>query len=61
MNPDQDFITDIRHQLDDVMTTSLTGSIVETVGMTATVADFPAPVGARFPSAANRARPPPAK
>ena len=29
------------------MTTSLVGSVVETVGMTATVADFPAPVGAQ--------------
>ena len=47
MHFDQDPITDIRHQLDDVMTTSLTGSIVETVGMTATVGDFPAPVGAQ--------------
>lgn len=28
------------------MTTALTGSVVETVGMTAAVADFPAPVGA---------------
>ncbi|MEX2091761.1 MAG: FliI/YscN family ATPase [Pirellulales bacterium] len=47
MHFDRDPITDIRHQLDDVMTTSLTGSIVETVGMTATVGDFPAPVGAQ--------------
>jgi flagellum-specific ATP synthase len=47
MTPDQDLLTEIRSQLGDVMTTSLTGTIVETVGMTATVADFPAPVGAQ--------------
>jgi flagellum-specific ATP synthase len=29
------------------MTTSLVGSVVETVGMTASIADFPAPVGAQ--------------
>lgn len=33
-------------QLDELITASLTGSVVETVGMTAAVADFPAPVGA---------------
>jgi flagellum-specific ATP synthase len=33
-------------QLDDVMTASLVGSVAETTGMTAAVADFPAPVGA---------------
>jgi flagellum-specific ATP synthase len=44
---DQDLAADIRHQLRDVMTTTLMGSVVETVGMTATVADFPAPVGAQ--------------
>ena len=33
-------------QLKKTMTTSLTGSVAETVGMTAAVADFPAPVGA---------------
>jgi len=37
----------VLHQLQDVMTTSLVGSVVETVGMTASVADFPAPVGAQ--------------
>jgi flagellum-specific ATP synthase len=47
MTPDQDLLTDIRHQLKDVMTTSLAGTVVETAGMTATVADFPAPVGAQ--------------
>jgi flagellum-specific ATP synthase len=47
MNFDQEIVADIRHQLEDVMTTSLTGTVVETVGMTATVADFPAPVGAQ--------------
>jgi flagellum-specific ATP synthase len=38
---------DIRDQLQDITTTSLVGSVVETVGMTASVADFPAPVGAQ--------------
>ena len=33
-------------QLNETMTASLVGSVVETVGMTAAVADFPAPVGA---------------
>jgi flagellum-specific ATP synthase len=33
-------------QLKKTMTASLVGSVVETVGMTAAVADFPAPVGA---------------
>jgi FliI/YscN family ATPase len=33
-------------QLNEAFTTSLVGSVVETVGMTAAVADFPAPVGA---------------
>ena len=33
-------------QLKETMTASLVGSVVETVGMTAAVADFPAPVGA---------------
>lgn len=33
-------------QLNKTMTASLVGSVVETVGMTAAVADFPAPVGA---------------
>src|SRR3989304_4263635 len=47
MDLDHDVIADIRHQLRDVMTTSLTGSVVQTVGMTASVADFPAPVGAQ--------------
>jgi flagellum-specific ATP synthase len=47
MDFEQDIVADIRHQLGDVMTTSLTGTVVETVGMTATVADFPAPVGAQ--------------
>ncbi len=38
---------DIQQQLQEVMPTSLTGSVIETVGMTALVADFPAPVGAQ--------------
>ncbi len=33
-------------QLDRVMPTALVGSVVRTIGMTAAVADFPAPVGA---------------
>jgi flagellum-specific ATP synthase len=33
-------------QLNKTMTASIAGSVVETVGMTAAVADFPAPVGA---------------
>jgi hypothetical protein len=37
---------DIIDDLSSTMTASLTGSVVETVGMTAAVADFPAPVGA---------------
>ncbi len=46
IDSDQDLVTDVRRQLKDVMTTSLAGTIVETSGMTATVAGFPAPVGA---------------
>jgi flagellum-specific ATP synthase len=38
--------TETVQQLRDMMTTALMGSVVETVGMTAAVADFPAPVGA---------------
>jgi len=38
--------TDFASQIDDVMTASLVGSVAETTGMTAAVADFPAPVGA---------------
>ena len=38
--------TDIATQIDDVMTASLIGSVAETTGMTAAIADFPAPVGA---------------
>ena len=38
---------EIQDQLGGVMTASLAGSIVETLGMTATAADFPAPVGAQ--------------
>jgi FliI/YscN family ATPase len=39
-------LADSLQHLSDTSTMSLTGSIVETVGMTAAVADFPAPVGA---------------
>jgi flagellum-specific ATP synthase len=38
--------TDFARQIDDAMTAALTGSVVESTGMTAAVADFPAPVGA---------------
>lgn len=38
---------DIPSELHRVMTTSITGSVVETLGMTASVADLPAPVGAQ--------------
>ncbi len=37
---------DLADQLDSVMPTGLSGSVVQIVGMTASVADFPAPVGA---------------
>src|SRR5215210_8030679 len=37
---------DIAEQLAAVMPTALCGSVVRTLGMTAAVADFPAPVGA---------------
>jgi len=47
MSIDQETLAEIRQQLPDVMTTSLEGSVVETLGMTATAADFPAPVGAQ--------------
>jgi flagellum-specific ATP synthase len=40
--------TDYAAELTHVMTTSVVGSVVETLGMTATVADFPAPVGAQI-------------
>src|SRR3982750_161935 len=36
----------ILDNLNSTMTASLTGTVAETVGMTASVADFPAPVGA---------------
>ena len=32
--------------LDSAMVAGLTGSVVQTIGLTAAVADFPAPVGA---------------
>ncbi len=37
--------TDVAQHLNDMVTTALIGSVVETVGMTAAVADFPAPIG----------------
>lgn len=37
---------DITKQLDSMVTTALEGSVVQSAGMTAAVADFPAPVGA---------------
>ncbi|MEX2112373.1 MAG: FliI/YscN family ATPase [Pirellulales bacterium] len=39
-------LSDLVQQLESVMPTALCGSVVRTVGMTAAVADFPAPVGA---------------
>ncbi len=39
-------LPDVARQLDTVLPTALVGSVVRTVGMTAAVADFPAPVGA---------------
>jgi flagellum-specific ATP synthase len=39
-------VIDIFQHLDRIMPTALTGSVVQTIGMTASVADFPAPVGA---------------
>jgi flagellum-specific ATP synthase len=39
-------IAELTSQLDGVMTASLVGSVVESTGMTAAVADFPAPIGA---------------
>ncbi len=39
-------MNDLIAQLDRIMPTTLVGSVVETIGMTAAVADFPAPVGA---------------
>ncbi len=38
--------TSILAQLDRVMTTAITGSVAQTVGMTISAAGFPAPVGA---------------
>ncbi len=38
--------TEVLEKLNEAMTTSLQGSVAETVGMTTAVADFPAPVGA---------------
>ena len=37
---------DVLEQLDALMPTALTGSVVRTIGMTAAVAGLPAPVGA---------------
>jgi len=38
--------TDLAAQLDAILPTALTGCVVQTVALTASVADFPAPVGA---------------
>ncbi len=38
--------TDFSQQLNGAMLTGLTGSVVQTTGLTAAVADFPAPIGA---------------
>jgi flagellum-specific ATP synthase len=48
-------------QLDDVMPTALTGSVVQTVGLTAAVAGFPAPVGAVVEIERQTGRPVPAE
>lgn len=48
---------DYRQQLAGAMTASLTGSVVETTGTLATVADFPAPVGAAVEIDAGAASP----
>src|SRR5450432_1546361 len=37
---------DLATQLETILPTALVGSIVRTLGMTASVADFPAPIGA---------------
>ncbi len=39
-------MTDITGQLDNLMPTALVGSVMQTIGMTVAVADFPAPIGA---------------
>jgi flagellum-specific ATP synthase len=39
-------ISDLISHLNETMPTSLVGSVVETIGMTVAVADFPAPIGA---------------
>src|SRR5208283_4866412 len=39
-------MTNYKVQLDRMMTTALTGSVAQTVGMTISAAGFPAPVGA---------------
>ena len=39
-------MTVTQHQLDAILPTALSGTVVETLGVTAAVADFPAPLGA---------------
>lgn len=38
-------MSDLTKQLDDILPMAITGSVVRTVGMTASVADFPVPLG----------------
>ena len=54
-------LTEMASQLDDVMPTALTGSVVQTIGMTAAVASFPAPVGALVEIERQTGRPVPAE
>ncbi len=39
-------MSELTEQLDEILSTAVTGSVVRTVGMTASVADFPVPLGA---------------
>ena len=48
-------------QLDRVMTTAITGSVAQTVGMTISAAGFPAPVGALAEIQRDPKRVPPAR
>ena len=52
---------DLIGQLDKIMPTALTGSVVQTVGMTAAVAGLPAPVGALVEIERQMATPLPAE
>jgi len=54
-------LTEMTAQLESVMPTALTGSVVQTIGMTAAVAGFPAPVGALVEIDRQTGRPVPAE